>query len=35
MLSPEDVKKATDEFKSRFEKAAKEGGIVGLDSLEE
>ena len=35
MLSPEDVTKATDEFTARFEKAAKEGGIVGVDSMEE
>lgn len=35
MLSPEDVKKTTNEFISRFEEAAKKGGIVGVDSMEE
>lgn len=35
MLSPEDVKKSTDNFVSRFQTAAKEGGIVGVDVMED
>jgi phage portal protein BeeE len=35
MLSTEDVQKSTEEFSERFRKAAKEGGIVGLDSMEQ
>lgn len=35
MLAPEDVEKSTKEFVDRFQKAAKEGGIVGVDSAEE
>lgn len=35
MLSPEDVTKAQDDFATRFEFAAKKGGIVGVDSMEE
>lgn len=35
MLDPTDVKKSQDEFASRFESAAKNGGIVGIDSAED
>lgn len=35
MLDPEDVKKGQAEFAERFKKAAKEGGIVGVDSTED
>ena len=35
MLSPEDVQKSQDDFATRFENAAKKGGIVGVDSMEE
>ena len=35
MLSNEDVTKSTQEFKTRFEYAAANGGIVGIDSMEE
>lgn len=35
MLSPDDVKKSTDDFTARFEAAATKGGIVGVDSMEE
>lgn len=35
MLAPEDVKKSTDDFVDRFQRAAKEGGIVGVDSMED
>jgi HK97 family phage portal protein len=34
MLDPEDVKNSQDEFAKRFEAAAKSGGIVGIDSME-
>ena len=33
MLAPEDVKKSTDDFVNRFKTAAKEGGIIGVDSI--
>lgn len=35
MLSEEDVKKSQDEFSKRFQDAAENGGIVGIDSMEE
>ena len=35
MLSPSDVQNSTDEFVKRFENAAKNGGIVGIDSMED
>lgn len=35
MLDPNDVKKGQDEFSKRFEDAAKKGGIVAVDSMEE
>lgn len=35
MLAPGDVQKSTEEFVERFQKAAKEGGIVGVDAMEE
>ncbi len=35
MLDSEDVQKSTDEFTKRFEAAAKNGGVVGVDSMEE
>lgn len=35
MLSPEDVSKGTDDFAERFSRAAKEGGIIGVDSMED
>lgn len=35
MLAPADVQKSTDDFVERFQKAAKEGGIVGIDAMEE
>jgi HK97 family phage portal protein len=35
MLSPADVTKSTDDFVTRFNNAAKNGGIVGVDSMEE
>lgn len=35
MLAPEDVKKSTDDFVNRFKTAAKEGGIIGVDSMED
>lgn len=35
MLASGDVKKSTDDFVDRFQKAAKEGGIVGVDSMED
>lgn len=35
MLAGDDVKKSTEEFTRRFEEAARKGGIVGLDSMEE
>lgn len=35
MLDPEDVKKSTDEFAVQFEEAAKNGGVVGVDSTAE
>lgn len=35
MLDPGDVKKSQEEFAERFESAAKKGGIVGVDSMEE
>lgn len=35
MLDPEDVKKGQDEFAQRFNEAAKNGGIVGVDSMED
>jgi HK97 family phage portal protein len=35
MLDSDDVEKNTNNFVARFEKAAKEGGIVGVDSMEE
>lgn len=35
MLAPEDVEKSTQEFVERFKTAAKEGGIVGVDAMEE
>ena len=35
MLAEEDIKKSQDDFIARFEKAAKDGGIVSVDSMEE
>ena len=35
MLAPEDVEKSTAEFAERFQKAAKEGGILGVDAMED
>lgn len=35
MLAPEDVEKSTAEFALRFQKAAKEGGILGVDAMED
>lgn len=35
MLDPEDVKKGQDNFTERFERAAKSGGIVSVDSMED
>lgn len=35
MLAKEDVEKSTGDFVERFQKAAKEGGIVGMDATEE
>ncbi|GHV27578.1 hypothetical protein FACS18948_5180 [Clostridia bacterium] len=35
MLDSEDVKRGTDEFTKRFEEAARKGGIVGVDGMEE
>lgn len=35
MLDPEDVKKGQSEFSARFAAAAKGGGVVGVDSMEE
>lgn len=35
MLDPEDVKKGQDDFTSRFEHAAKSGGVVAVDSMED
>lgn len=35
MLDREDVEKSQKDFAERFEKAAKEGGIVSIDSMEE
>lgn len=35
MLDPKDVTNSQNEFASRFEDAAKNGGIVGVDSLED
>ncbi|MBS6563969.1 MAG: phage portal protein, partial [Clostridiales bacterium] len=35
MLSPADVQANTEEFIRRFEQAAKNGGIVGIDSMED
>lgn len=35
MLDPEDVKKGQDDFSKRFEDAAKKGGIVAVDSMED
>ena len=35
MLDPEDVKKGQDDFTSRFEHAAKNGGVVAVDSMED
>lgn len=35
MLSPEDVKKSQEEFAERFDSAAKNGGFVGVDSMED
>lgn len=35
MLDREDVQKSQEDFAERFSKAAKEGGIVSIDSLEE
>lgn len=35
MLDREDVEKSQKEFSARFEKAAREGGIVSIDSMEE
>lgn len=35
MLSPDDVKKSQDDFAARFSDAAKNGGVVGVDSMEE
>lgn len=35
MLDPEDVKKGQDSFAERFEHAAKSGGVVAVDSMED
>lgn len=35
MLDPQDVKDGQDKFAQRFQDAAKNGGIVGVDSMEE
>lgn len=35
MLAPDDVKRSTDDFVARFQNAAKEGGIIGVDSMED
>ena len=35
MLAPGDVEKSTMDFVERFERAAKEGGVVGVDSMED
>ena len=35
MLDPDDIKKNQDEFAQRFEQAAKHGGILAIDSMEE
>lgn len=35
MLDSKDVEKSTEEFRQRFDNAAKNGGIVGVDSMEE
>lgn len=35
MLDPEDVKKGQEDFSRRFEDAAKKGGIVAVDSMED
>lgn len=35
MLDTEDVQKGTESFAERFKRAAEEGGIVGVDSMEE
>lgn len=35
MLAPDDVQKSTEDFVKRFEYAAKNGGVVGLDSMEQ
>ncbi len=35
MLAPGDVQKSTDEFMERFNYAAENGGIVGVDAMEE
>lgn len=35
MLDPEDVKKGQNDFTSRFEHAAKNGGVVAVDSMED
>lgn len=35
MLDPEDVKKGQEDFSKRFEDAAKKGGIVAVDSMED
>lgn len=35
MLDSEDVQRSTGEFTKRFEEAAKNGGVVGVDSMEE
>lgn len=35
MLAKDDVQRSTDDFVERFARAAKEGGIVGVDSMED
>lgn len=35
MLSPKDVEKSQDDFRERYRKAAEDGGIVGIDSMED
>lgn len=35
MLAPTDVEKSTADFVTRFQKAAKEGGVVGVDAAED
>lgn len=35
MLDPDDVRKGQDEFAERFRNAAQNGGVVGVDSMEE